>query len=59
MDVCKRTGVPVEEVNGQVLVREGSEMGLLEVLDRRRYELALVPEAPERFRATSREKIGQ
>ena len=57
MDLCERTGVTVQKVNGQVEVAEGSEMGLLEVLDRRRYELALVPTAPERFRASSREKI--
>ena len=59
MDLCARTGVDLDKVNGHVLVGEGSEMGLLEVLDRRRYELALVPDAPERFRATSRTKIGQ
>ena len=59
MDLCARTGVDVDKVNGHVHVGEGSEMGLLEVLDRRRYELALVPDAPERFRATSRTKIGQ
>lgn len=59
MDLCKRTDVNVEKVDGQVKVVGGSEMGLLEVLDRRRYELALVPEAPERFRAMSRTKIGQ
>ena len=59
MDLCKRTGVDVRKVDGQVQVTEGSEMGLLEVLDRRRYELALVPDTPERFRATSRTKIRQ
>jgi hypothetical protein len=32
-------------------------MGFLEVLDRRRYELLLVREQPERYRASSRSKI--
>ena len=50
--------VNVQKVNGHVEVSEGSEMGLLEVLDRRRYELGLVPTTPERYRASSRTKIG-
>jgi hypothetical protein len=32
-------------------------MGLLEVLDRRRYEVELVKDSPERFKAASRRKI--
>lgn len=59
VDLCNRTEVDVQKVNGKVHVAEGSEMGLLEVLDRRRYELALVPDTPERFRAASRTKIRQ
>ena len=58
MDLCMRTGVDVQKVNGRIEIAEGSEMGLLEVLDRRRYELALVPTTPERYRASSRTKIG-
>ena len=44
-------------VNGQIHIGKGSEMGLLEVLDRRRYELTLVRDSNERFRATGRKKI--
>jgi len=55
--VCKLTGVEVVESKGRVSVVEGHEMGFLEVLDRRRYEVSLVKERPERFRATSRKKI--
>jgi hypothetical protein len=55
--LCKRTGVDIAESDGQILVDQGHEMGFLEVLDRRRYELELVKGAPERFRAMSRQKI--
>ena len=53
-DYCKRTGVEVKESEGKITVSTGHEMGFLEVLDRRRYELELVRGQPERFRASSR-----
>ena len=55
--LCKQTGVEVKESNGKVSVTNGHEMGFLEVLDRRRYEVSLVKEKPERYRAASRRKI--
>jgi len=55
--LCKRTFVDVTESDGKILVDEGHEMGFLEVLDRRRYQLELVKGSPERFRAASRQKI--
>lgn len=55
--LCKRTGVEVKESKGKVTVSAGHEMAFLEVLDRRRYELELVKEKPERYRAASRRKI--
>lgn len=55
--LCKQTGVQVAESNGQVNVAAGHEMGFLELLDRRRYEVSLVKEKPERYRAASRRKI--
>lgn len=55
--LCKLTGVEVTESDGKVIVAEGHEMGFLEVLDRRRYEVSLVKEKPERYRAASRRKI--
>lgn len=55
--VCKQTGVEVTELKGKLTVTKGHEMGFLEVLDRRRYELELVKGSPERFRAASRKKI--
>lgn len=55
--LCKTTRVEVRIVNGKITVNDGHEMGFLEVLDRRRYELELVKGSPERFRAASRRKI--
>ena len=55
--LCRKTGVGVQEVNGRVAAEPGNEMGFLEVLDRRRYRIELVPEQPERFRAPSRKSL--
>jgi len=55
--LCKQTGVEAQVVNGKITIADGHEMGFLEVLDRRRYELELVKGSPERFRAASRRKI--
>ncbi len=55
--LCKRTGVKVTESRGKIIVSDGDEMGFLEVLDRRRYEVDLVKERPERYQAASRRKI--
>ena len=59
MTLCGRTGVEVNESNGHVSVAAGHEMGFLEVLDRRRYEVTLVKEEPEKYRASSRRKISE
>jgi len=55
--LCKSTSVEVTESNGKITVKTGHEMGFLEVLDRRRYELELVKGKPERFKAASRKRI--
>jgi hypothetical protein len=55
--LCKLTGVEVSESKGQLRVAAGHEMGFLEVLDRRRYEVSLIMEEPELYRASSRRKI--
>ena len=57
MALCDSTGVVIQQVNGRITVNSGHEMGFLEVLDRRRYRLELVPDQPERFRAPSRVRI--
>lgn len=56
--LCKNTGVDIHESNGKITIDEGHVMGFLEVLDRRRYEIELVKDAPERYRAPSRQKLG-
>ncbi|GIW56647.1 MAG: hypothetical protein KatS3mg082_3051 [Nitrospiraceae bacterium] len=55
--LCKRTGVDITESKGKLVVAEGHEMGFLEVLDRRRYEVDLVRDQPERYRAGNRRRI--
>lgn len=55
--LCKANGVDVQSNDGKIVVSTGYEMGFLEVLDRRRYELELVEGSPERYRAGSRSKV--
>ena len=55
--LCKQTGVQLSESKGKLTVAGGHEMAFLEVLDRGRYEVSLVKEKPERYRAASRKKI--
>lgn len=55
--LCKSTGVEIQESNGRISVQDSHIMGFLEVLDRRRYEVELVKESPERYRAASRQKL--
>lgn len=55
--LCKQTGVEVAESKGKLIITPGHEMEFLEVLDRRRYEISLIKEKPERYRAASRKKI--
>lgn len=57
LQLCRSTGVDVQEADGRLRIDDGHEMGFLEVLDRRRYELLLVREQPERYRASSRRKL--
>ena len=57
LDLCRLTGVRVRRSRGRVTVEPGSEMAFLEVLDRRRYRVELVPDQPERFRAPSRQRL--
>lgn len=55
--LCKRTGVEIEEADGKIIVHEKNIMGLLEVLDRRRYGVELVPKSPESYKASNRSKL--
>lgn len=55
--LCKSTGVDVSESKGKVIITAGHEMAFLQVLDRRRYQLELVKDKPEKFVAASRKPI--
>ncbi|MDY0341700.1 MAG: DUF4868 domain-containing protein, partial [Coriobacteriia bacterium] len=55
--LCSGTSVTVQEIDGQLVVDDPHVLGFLEVLDRRRYRLELVPGEPEPFRAASRTRI--
>lgn len=57
IEACSATKVEVTEEEGQIVIDERNIMGFLEVLDRRRYEVRLVPEEPEQFRAPSRTRL--
>lgn len=56
-NLCRRTGVEITESGGKIVISSGHEMGFLEVLDRRRYEVSLVEGWPEQYRAASRKMI--
>jgi hypothetical protein len=55
--LCNDTGVGLFESDGKIMVEDGHIMGFLEVLDRRRYGLELIPGSPESFRAVGRSKL--
>lgn len=57
LDLCKSTQVGVKVDGDKIIIHSGHEMGFLEVLDRRRYEIRLRHDKSESFRAMSREKI--
>lgn len=55
--LCKRTGVKISDSGGKISVEKRDVMSFLEVLDRRRYEIELVTNAPEQYRAPSRQRL--
>ncbi|MCB1202086.1 MAG: DUF4868 domain-containing protein [Leptospiraceae bacterium] len=55
--LCKETDVKIREVQKLIDIGKGSEMGFLEVLDRRRFDIELVAGQKEKYRASSRTKI--
>ena len=57
VNLCNQTNVEIDEQDGKIIVKSGQELGFLEVLDRRRYEINLVNQMPEHYRAASRRKI--
>ena len=57
--LCNETGVLLEEVQGKIFVPDGQILSFLEVVDRRRYEIGLVPHTSELYRASSRTRVGR
>jgi hypothetical protein len=57
--MCQKTGVAVKVLDGRIVVDDGHVVGFLEVLDRRRYEVELVKDEPEQYRAASRQQLAQ
>jgi len=55
--LCADNGVELTVTNGMLSLEKKQVMGFLEVLDRRRYEIELVADMPEHYRAASRSKI--
>jgi len=56
---CQRTGVSFTEIDDKLEIDDANVMGFLEVLDRRRYEVDLVEDSIEVFRASGRSQITQ
>ena len=54
---CRNTNVEISVDGGQINIDEKNIMGFLQVLDRRRYQIELVPNDPENFIASSRDKL--
>ena len=55
--LCADNGVELTVTNGVLSLEKKQVMGFLEVLDRRRYEIELVTDMPEHYRAAKRSKI--
>ena len=56
--LCQRTGVKLDTSQEQVKVPDDQIIPFLEVIDRRRYDIGLVPNTPEQYKASSRTRIG-
>jgi hypothetical protein len=56
-DECRNDGVVLEEINGKISPAEKSEFGFLNVLDRRRYHMMLIPDVDEIYEAPTRHGI--
>lgn len=57
IDACQATDVEISAEGEEIIVEDGQVMGFLEVLDRRRYGVELVPDEPEKYRAPSRIRL--
>jgi hypothetical protein len=55
---CKRSGVAVQTVDGKLRADAGNEMAFLQMFDRRRYAVSLIPGRWEQYEAGSRKGVG-
>ena len=56
-ELCASQGILLDESSGNIEVDEAHLLGFLEVLDRRRYQIGLVPNTPEHYKASSRTRV--
>lgn len=56
-NICKNTDVDFSDNNDKLIISAGHEMAFLQVLDRRRYQLELIKDKPEKFLAASRKAL--
>ena len=56
--LCSRTGVVIDTSGDRIVVPDSQVLAFLEVIDRRRYEIGLVPGRSEQYRASSRTRVG-
>jgi len=56
-NLCKNNGVDIYESEGKIFIAQGHEIGFLEILDRRRYEIKLVKGKREKYRAPNRKAV--
>ena len=59
VNLCNRTGVQIDNDGEDITIDDKDIMGFLEVLDRRRYEVDLVHESPESYKASSRSRLNR
>jgi hypothetical protein len=54
---CRRNGISVDSIDGQLVPNKGEELAFLNLLDRRRYVVSLIPGKREQYEAGSRKGI--
>ena len=55
---CTTGGISITDIAGRLVVPDGQIIDFLEVVDRRRYVSRLVPGVTERYKASSRTRVG-
>jgi hypothetical protein len=55
---CRKNGVSISTIDGQLCPDKGAELAFLNILDRRRYVVSLIPRKHEQYEAGSRKWVG-